>query len=79
MRKKIIFLKLHSQDTFFPGLGSLGNTFPSPSKALDLSMFYDTEMPNLIILQINGKENFVPITNVQTGTFAPEEKLTIKK
>lgn len=73
MRKYVKYAKLQGQDTFIPGLGSLGSTLPSPSRTLNIQMFLDSEFPTLLFVNINGSGHSVPLANVQILSFSPEE------
>lgn len=71
MRKSVTYLRLHTQDTFVPGIGqSIGSTLPITKGGKEMKLFYDTETPNVVIIEVDGKEHFIPITNVQIGSFA---------
>jgi hypothetical protein len=68
--KKMSYLSLHTT-LFIPGLGSLGDKLPSPSKTLNLvitraSGGYDLNFNN-------GKiKAFVPDSNTQLAVYEPE-------
>ncbi len=84
MRRRVTYVKLQGADTFLPGFGGLGSTLPPTNKTISgLNMYYDSETPTLLIIEIKGKEYFVPLANVQTGVFDhqldPAPKLAVVK
>lgn len=72
--RKVTYAKFH-QSLFIPGIGTLGDSLPSPVKAFDTSM--ETSAEGLYI-KINTAEAIVPWANVVLAKLAAEEKSSKK-
>ena len=72
---KVKFVKLHSDDTHVPGIGSIGNTLPHPSKSFDLEMRYDEKN---LFLTINNVKAMIPAANIKILVVDEEVKTPLK-
>lgn len=68
-KREVVYAKLQGTDAFIPGLGGLGNTLPPTMKALKLKMY---EVGDRLLIEVNGKKAFIPLTNVQVGVYAAD-------
>lgn len=74
MRRKVNYVKLHSSDTFLPGIGSVGNTLPPSNKTLNgLSIYFDTDTSDVLFLEVSGREYILPMASVQVLALSSED------
>ncbi len=70
--RKIEYIKFHAP-VFYPKIGDLGVTLPSPKKALpDLDMETTDEGGGGVFIRTKGAEVWVPAANVVFGVLYPE-------
>lgn len=75
MIRRVLYARTHAS-VYLPGVGELGNTFPSQSKTLDNLHMSVSEIGLSISFTYKGinKEGLIPSANVMAMELAPEEK-----
>lgn len=76
LNRTVKYVKFH-QGIFVPGFGTVGDTLPSSSKTINLTM---THLEEGLFLKLNSTEVLVPWANVVLAVYNPEDKpkVTVK-
>ena len=75
MSRTVLYARTQT-NVYIPGVGELGNTFPSQGKTLENLHMTATELGLILSFKYKGfvKEALIPSANVSAMELAPEEK-----